>query len=387
MINYRLKINLQDAKVLTSDICFVSGDVNSSSLIFEFYDNGKRVDISNYTLSVRAKRSDGVVIAGAGTIQDNVATFVPENNFFAVPGELYMEIALSDSAGRYATTKIIIASVVQGLGEAAIEGVDNLSVYVTLLNDIQRKIDQANILIEESVPKKGVDYWTDKDKAEIKEYVDELSLNKLTYKGKVTELPTENVSVGDVYETIPAVKKLYTGKVSDYFAYYGGPSVALGIPSYTAISKAFDYSSNMEYFEQAKDGTYYRAYIYDMDGNLVLSKAERDAAIAWGYDAEACNFGGTHVVLFGSELKNLTGWDDELGTESEVSFYICKTRYNEGLPNGGFHLWDGDEWVDLLNTKQVDAKADKEYVDALVGDIETALDSIIAIQNELIGGA
>lgn len=148
MINYRLKINFQDAKTLTSDICFVSGDINSNTLIFEFYDEGKRVDISNYTLSVRAKRSDGVVIASAGTIKDNTAIFTPENNFYAVPGELYMEIALSDSVGRYATTKIIVASVVQGLGEAAVDGADNLSVYVTLLNEAQNKINQANELIK-----------------------------------------------------------------------------------------------------------------------------------------------------------------------------------------------------------------------------------------------
>lgn len=167
MINYRLKINFQDAKVLTSDICFVSGDVNSSKLIFEFYDEGKRVDISNYTLSVRAKRSDGVVVASAGFIENNTAIFAPENNIYAVPGDLYMEIALSDASGKYATTKIIIASVVQGLGEAAIEGADNLSVYVTLLNQVQSKLDQANKLIEESIPVKGEDYWTDEDKAGI----------------------------------------------------------------------------------------------------------------------------------------------------------------------------------------------------------------------------
>ena len=176
MINYKIKINFQDTKVLTSDICFVSGDVNSTRLIFEFYDDGKRVDISNYTLSVRAKRSDGTVIASAGRIENNTGIFIPESNIYAVPGDLYMEIALSDASGKYATTKIIIASVVQGLGEAAVEGADNLSVYVTLLNEAQRKIDEVNALVEKSVPVKGVDYWTDEDKAEIKAYVDEAIL-------------------------------------------------------------------------------------------------------------------------------------------------------------------------------------------------------------------
>ena len=135
MINYRLKIDFCDSKTLASDICFVSGDVKSSVLHFEFYNDGKRVDISGYTLSVRARRSDGVVIASAGKIENNTAIFTPESNFYAVPGELYMEIALSDSSGKYATTKIITAEVIEGLGEAAINGLDNLNVYVKLLNE------------------------------------------------------------------------------------------------------------------------------------------------------------------------------------------------------------------------------------------------------------
>lgn len=176
MINYRLKINFQDEKILTSDICFVSGDVKSYNLILEFYDQGKRVDISGYTPSIRAKRSDGVVVACAGVIKNNAAVFTPENNMYSSPGDLYIEIALSDSAGKYATAKIIVASVVQGLGEAAVEGADNLSVYVSLLNQVQSKIDQANELIKRSVPERSVDYWTDEDIAEIKSYVDDAIL-------------------------------------------------------------------------------------------------------------------------------------------------------------------------------------------------------------------
>ncbi len=49
--------------------------------------------------------------------------------------------------------------------------------------------------------------------------------------------------------------------------------------------------------------------------------------------------------------------------------------------------------VDLssyYNKNEVDeklgGKADETYIDEQVGDIETALDSIIAIQEELIGG-
>lgn len=170
MINYRLKIDFKDSKMLASDICFVSGDIKSSTLYFEFYDNGKRVDISGYTLSVRAKRSDGVVIASLGKIESNIAVFTPENNFYAVPGELYMEIALSDSSGKYATTKIIVAEVLEGLGEAVIDGSDNSNVYVALLNEAVLAKDTAVAAAEvaKSVHPKIIDneWWVyDSDKA------------------------------------------------------------------------------------------------------------------------------------------------------------------------------------------------------------------------------
>jgi len=176
MITYNLKINFQDEKVLSSDIVFVSGDIGAYKLCFDFFDNGKKIDVSDYTLSIKAKRSDGVVVAGAGIIEDGKAIFIPQNNIYSSPGDLYIEIALSNASGKYITTKIIIASVIEGLGDNVIDSTDNLSVYVTLLNQVQDKINQANKLIKDSAPVRGVDYWTEEDKEEIKSYVEDAIL-------------------------------------------------------------------------------------------------------------------------------------------------------------------------------------------------------------------
>ena len=220
MINYRLKIDFLDSKTLASDICFVSGDVKSSTLYFEFYNAGKRVDISGYTLSVRAKRSDGVVVASSGKIKENTAVFTPESNMYCVPGELYMEIALTDATGKYTTTKIITAEVIEGLGEAAIEAVDNLNVYVKLVSDAISAKEEAKafaevaktvhpeirdgiwwvydpmkgVLVSSGIkaegpqgikgekgdqgipgytPQREIDYWTVEDKNRINKYVDD----------------------------------------------------------------------------------------------------------------------------------------------------------------------------------------------------------------------
>lgn len=168
MINYNLKINFQDEKVLSSDITFVSGDIGAYKLIFDFYDNGKKIDISDYALSVKAKRSDGVKIASAGEIQNGQAVFVPENNIYSSPGDLYLEVALCDAAGKYITAKIIIASVVEGLGETDLKGSEVPSVYVTLISNVQSKLEQVKQLIRDSVPVKGEDYYTEEEKEELK---------------------------------------------------------------------------------------------------------------------------------------------------------------------------------------------------------------------------
>ena len=176
MINYNLKINFQDEKVLSSDIVFVSGDIGAYKLVFEFYDNGKKIDVSKHTLSVKAKRADGVKIASVGEITNGQAVFIPENNIYAMPGDLYLEVALCDAAGKYITAKIIIASVIEGLGETDVKGTEVPSVYVTLLGSLQSKIDQANQLIIDSVPVKGEDYYTESEISELKqEIIDEIT--------------------------------------------------------------------------------------------------------------------------------------------------------------------------------------------------------------------
>lgn len=148
MITYKLKINFQEARILNSDMEFVTGDIGAYRLECEFYDNGKRYDVTDKLLTVRAKRADGVCYTANGAIVDNIGVFVPKNNIYAVPGDLCLEIALSDSAGNYVTTKIITASVIDGIGDVANGAQDDVSIYVTLLAQIKAQIDEANKLVD-----------------------------------------------------------------------------------------------------------------------------------------------------------------------------------------------------------------------------------------------
>lgn len=173
MINYKLKIDCQGEKTLYSDIVFVSGDVGAYKLTVDFFDDGEGVDITNCTLVMRAKRADGSCVSVAGSVVDGNGVFVPKNSLYAIPGEVSMEIALCDDAKNYITTKIIIAEVIEGLGNKCEPEADEVSVFVALMNQVNAKITEVNKLIQAATPQRGRDYWTDEDKAEIKSYVDE----------------------------------------------------------------------------------------------------------------------------------------------------------------------------------------------------------------------
>lgn len=78
---------------------------------------------------------------------------------------------------------------------------------------------------------------------------------------------------------------------------------------------------------------------------------------------------------------------DKFGEVYEQSVTFDKTAYFNGQINCfvGEARFEGE--IDVLNPPTTHLSAvNKEYVDGLVGDIEAALDGIIALQQELIGG-
>ena len=320
MINYKLKIETQSEKVLSSDITFVSGDVRAYKFTFDFFDGGVPIDIENCLLVVRARRADGKCIEDAGEVIDGKGVYEPQNSIFAIPGEVRLEIALCDSAKSYITAKIIIAEVIEGVGNECETGGEEISVFVTLMNQVQSKIETANKLIEESIPQIGTDYWTEEDKAEIVcEVVEKIdaTLDEKVEPFIITfeTIIYEDGSIGiagdktysEVYEAITQRRKII-GKRTDtpkncYFEFinmYGGSS------SYLTLTT---FESNISY-------TY----------------------TCWKDSYLATN-----------------GWKMEY-------FYIPRTQ-------------------DLLTMGE-----GKDVIDENLGDIETALDRIVEIQNTLIGG-
>jgi len=149
MITYQLKIHLEEPRMLSSNMEFVAGDVGAYRLAVSFFDNGTKVDLLDKTVTVKAKRADGVVLSQAGEIKDNTAHITLLNGMYEVPGEVVLEIALCDSKKNYVTTKRMIATVLEGLGEPC-DATENVSVYVTLLGQAAAQLDAATALLAKS---------------------------------------------------------------------------------------------------------------------------------------------------------------------------------------------------------------------------------------------
>ncbi len=147
MKTYPLHIDLNEPALLSSDMTFVSGDVGAYTLSVTFSEGGKPLDISPYYFSVKARRADGCTLSQGGNIVDGKAVIALNNDIYQVPGELCLELALSDSLGKYITTKIVLATVLEGIGETDETKGNTSSVYVTLLSEINNRLERATTIL------------------------------------------------------------------------------------------------------------------------------------------------------------------------------------------------------------------------------------------------
>ncbi len=121
MIDYNLKIDLQGDRAKHTDIVFTTGDNRGYKLNFSFYSYGEKVDISDYTVTVKAKREDGQVIIDIGETVGTVASYVVAGNMYAVPGDVKLEVGLIGPDGSLVTSCVLQCAVREGFGEKGLE--------------------------------------------------------------------------------------------------------------------------------------------------------------------------------------------------------------------------------------------------------------------------
>lgn len=124
-------------------------------------------------------------------------------------------------------------------------------------------------------------------------------------------------------------------------------------------------------------------------GKKYVSSIERDNIIYIIKDAElheictALQLQISTIPKFNIEVVE-TLPDNNIST---TTIYLVPNNDNDGNMYDEY-IFTNNEW-ELIGTQTMDLSgyATEAYVDEKIGDIETALDNIIAIQEELIGGA
>lgn len=125
---------------------------------------------------------------------------------------------------------------------------------------------------------------------------------------------------------------------------------------------------------------------------LNKNKADNDFAFDYYYESNSIEFDDTEYQRVGIHKINKTGIHKQptIIMTQEYAGGLQQTvirpnfiRMRQIKPDGTMTDWD--DYV--LNSKLEERFADsKAYTDQKIGDIETALDTIIAMQNELTGG-
>lgn len=135
MINYCFKIDVKGEKTKYSDLVFTSGDLRGGRLTFTFTDGNAPFNTDECMLSVKAKRSDGIVITDMGSKDEEGRFYYNiKNSMTEKPGELSFEIALCNETGAYVTVCELFAYVREGYGEADLKATDTTPVLSNLLS-------------------------------------------------------------------------------------------------------------------------------------------------------------------------------------------------------------------------------------------------------------
>lgn len=146
MIEYNMRLNLQSARTLYTDIVLTAGDVLAYRLNFSFLSNNVPYDVTGHVLAVKGKRSDGQVVIDQGEVTaDGEVYYEMTSSMYAVAGRLSLEVALVTPLGGYVTTKELILEVRAGHGDGDLATENTTPIIVRLMDQ--------NIRTEQSVHK------------------------------------------------------------------------------------------------------------------------------------------------------------------------------------------------------------------------------------------
>ena len=129
MNRYKAKIDISKSIDIYFDVPLFTGD-SGNSVELSFFMRGEPYPMTGVTVS--AKRADGQTVFDMGSISGNTAQYTIANNMHNIPGNLDVQISLTDSAGAFLTSGFLHFSVEKGFSEdSGIEADDRYPIFNT----------------------------------------------------------------------------------------------------------------------------------------------------------------------------------------------------------------------------------------------------------------
>lgn len=137
MNRYKAKIDISKSIDIYFDVPLFTGD-SGNSVELSFFCGGEPYPMTGVTVS--AKRADGQTVFDMGSISGNTAQYTIANNMHNIPGNLDVQISLTDSAGAFLTSGFLHFSVEKGFSEdSGIEADDRYPIFNTFSEELNKK--------------------------------------------------------------------------------------------------------------------------------------------------------------------------------------------------------------------------------------------------------
>ena len=137
MNRYKAKIDISKSIDIYFDVPLFTGD-SGNSVELSFFMRGEPYPMTGVTVS--AKRADGQTVFDMGSISGNTAQYTIANNMHNIPGNLDVQISLTDSAGAFLTSGFLHFSVEKGFSEdSGIEADDRYPIFNTFSEELNKK--------------------------------------------------------------------------------------------------------------------------------------------------------------------------------------------------------------------------------------------------------
>ena len=418
----------------------VSGDVRAYEICLDLGENADGAEFK-----VTAIRADGKVIEDIGKVEGGIATYTMAADMYSVPGELTVRLAVLHESS-VLTDREIVFEVLEGAsGVKATETVVPINDSVILrLSSIEQKLSEkvdkasgmglsANDFTDEYKQKlDGFDETVSNEVEKISEDLDNLSDAFDKYKEETDEALGKKINKSDIsgvytfggsVETLDKLGEALEIKLlPDGDPEYNGVKCGrlekstgvlvvdpiyddalseIIIPVKEVLLKAGYYAvvSNMKEGKytsgvwvsgkELDEFCYPEKRVIKIKNDIVITEASiirHSGSLFYGCEGNVvCT-----LIKVDERLVDMDSYESYNGSyatgDYEAIEPVVGMVYNV-LDTDMNYAWTGTEWDALGGEhKDLEARADIEALETQMGDIESALDSIIEIQNELIGG-